>query len=192
MTLFSAIFASPSRVKLAHESGLQCTSAEYQLAAGKYADVATLVAAYEAGIQFTETTIAAAAERNKLAEVQYLHCQGCRWPPRLLEQAAERGRFELLRWCYEHGCPWDAKVVPGCAAASGNVALMAWVLQQPGTELSEPVMVLAAGLGHAPLCQYLHSRHCPWNPYVTHHAALGGRVDVLRWLFDTGCPVDAQ
>jgi hypothetical protein len=51
------------------------------------------------GMLYTVATIAAAAKRNKLAEVQYLHRQGCPWPVDLLEAAARSGNFELLRWC---------------------------------------------------------------------------------------------
>jgi hypothetical protein len=104
MTLYSSVFASPSRVNGANESGLGCTSDAYQLAAGKYADIATLEAACELGMEYTALTVAGAAERNKLAEVQYLRSQGCPWPTKLLERAALRGHFELVRWCREHGC----------------------------------------------------------------------------------------
>jgi hypothetical protein len=112
MTLFSSIFASPSRVKLAHKSGLDCTSGAYQRAAGKHANTATLATAHELGMQCTADTMIVAAQSNKLAEVQYLHDQGCPWPLKLLETAASSGHFELLRWCREHGCLWIAADVP--------------------------------------------------------------------------------
>jgi hypothetical protein len=97
VTLYRSVFTSPSRVKLAHESGLDCTSEAYQRAAGKHADIAILARAHELGMQYTATTIYSAAECNKLAEVQYLHWQGCPWPLFLLEIAARGGFFELLR-----------------------------------------------------------------------------------------------
>jgi hypothetical protein len=42
MTMYSAVFASPSRVRLAHESGLQCAIPAYQYAAGKHGTVAPM------------------------------------------------------------------------------------------------------------------------------------------------------
>jgi hypothetical protein len=39
MTLYSSVFASPPRVKLAHLNGLDCTLKKYRQAAGKYADI---------------------------------------------------------------------------------------------------------------------------------------------------------
>jgi hypothetical protein len=47
MTRCSSVFASPARVQLAHESGLDCSLVAYQRAAGQYADIASLAAAHE-------------------------------------------------------------------------------------------------------------------------------------------------
>jgi hypothetical protein len=208
MTLYSAVFASPSRVQLAHTSGLSCNSAAYQYAAGKDADIATLATAHKLGMEYSEITMACAAQCNKLAEVQYLHAQGCPWSLRLLEDAARGGHFELVRWCHKQGCPWKAKVMPHHAAESGNVELMAWVLQQPGiklskavksraaskgsTALSKAVMSRAASKGRTAMCQYLRTQQCPWSASSTYYAADNGHVDVLRWLMDNGCPWDAN
>jgi hypothetical protein len=43
-----------------------------------------------------------AASPIKLAEVQYVHSQGCGWPDYLRDEAASSEHFELLRWCDEH------------------------------------------------------------------------------------------
>jgi hypothetical protein len=120
------VFASPSKVQLAHENGLRCTSEAYQRAAGKHADIATLVAAHSLGVEYAPTTMTEAAHCNKLAEVQYLHGQGCPWPVWLLEAAATKGFLELLRWYYEHGCPWaEAARAPYHAVPSGNIDVVA-------------------------------------------------------------------
>jgi hypothetical protein len=187
MTLFSSVFAAPSRVQLAHEIGVDCRTRAYKRAAGKHADITTLVAAHSLGMDYTAAVIAGAAQCNKLATVQYLHGQSCPWAAGLLEEAARRGHFDLLRWCYEHGCTWQhAADAPICAAQSGNVELMAWVLQQPDMILDEDVMLHAVLLGHTALCQYLRAQQCPWNASSTSVAASTGCVDLLRWLMDNG------
>jgi Ankyrin repeats (3 copies) len=188
MMLFSSVFTSPSRVQLAHKSGLKCASRAYELAAGKHADVATLAAAHELGMQYTDMTMCGAAESNKIAEVQFLHSQGQPWPVWMFAGLARSGFFELLRWCYEHGCPWDANA-PHYAAESGNVELMQWVLQQqPGTTLSADAMTTAASKGHTAMCEFLHAQQCPWDTFAVMDAAYNGHVSVLRWLMDNGCP----
>eukprot|EP00953_Heterococcus_sp_UTEX-ZZ885_P040205 20562-Heterococcus_DN1.PRE.3 len=192
MTLYSSVFASPSRIKGANESGLGCTSDAYQRAAGKYADIVTLEAACELGMEYTALTVAGAAERNKLAEVQYLRSQGCPWPTKLLERAALRGHFELVRWCREHGCPWETDLAVRYAAHSGSTELMDWVLQQPDTHLTEEVMSVAASNGHTAMCKYLHAQQCPWDTSSTNSAARAGDVDLLTWLVNNGCPWEAR
>eukprot|EP00953_Heterococcus_sp_UTEX-ZZ885_P035170 18165-Heterococcus_DN1.PRE.1 len=161
--------------------------------AGNHADVATLAMAHMLGMQLTPTIMRGAAKRNKLTEVQYLCAQGCPWPSELLSDAVDRGQYELLRWCYEHGCPWPHIVAALIqAAASGNVELMAWVLQQPGTEFSRRVMCAAAEKGHTAMCKYLYAKQCPWAICSTCAAARCGNADLLRWLIDYGCPWDAE
>jgi hypothetical protein len=193
MTLYSSACASPSRLILAQKHGLDCTSEIFQLAAGKHADVTTLATAHELGMQYTAATMTGAAQCNKLAEVQHLHSQGCPWPLRLLDVLAGGGNLQLLRWCYEQGCAWhNVASAPNHAAESGNVELMAWVLQQPGTRLSADVMWVAVLEGHTSLCQYLHSLQCPWTETSTNEAAATGYADLLHWLMDRGCPYDAH
>jgi hypothetical protein len=128
VTLGSSLFSSSARVKVAHDNGLDRTSEEYHLAAGKHAGIASLAMMRKLGIKYIAATMAGAARSNKLAEVQFLHAQGCPWSMYLLEDAARDGYFELLRWCYEQDCGWErgAAVAPAYAAESGNIELLAW------------------------------------------------------------------
>eukprot|EP00953_Heterococcus_sp_UTEX-ZZ885_P032499 16973-Heterococcus_DN1.PRE.3 len=120
--------------------------------------------------------MAAAAKCNKPAEVQYLHSQGCAWPNLLLEGVVRRGHLDLAHWCHEHGCDLDTTRAPAWAAESGNVELMAWVLQQPGIRLDEAVMRTAASKGHTAIgFPYRTSELCT-------SAAKGGSVEVLAYL----------
>jgi hypothetical protein len=73
---------------------------------------------------------------------------------------------------------------------ASNIELMAWALQQPGTTLNADVMMAAASKGELLMCQYLHTRQCPWDTSSTAEAAHGDHVDLLRWLVDSGCPWD--
>jgi hypothetical protein len=193
MTLFSSAFASPSRVKLSDESGLDCTLAAYERAAGKHADIAVFATAHELGMKYTAATMAGAAQCNKLAEVQFLHTQGCSWPARLLDEAASSGYIELMRWCHEHGCTFcEVDLVPCFAAESGNVELMAWVLQQLGMQLTALVMRSAALKGHIAMVQYFHAQQCPWDESCTSAAASLDHADLLRWLVENECPWNAS
>jgi hypothetical protein len=74
MTLFSSVFASPSRVKAAYSC--LSSSPSFHSAAGRHADIATLVAARELGLQYLVGTMTGAAQYNELAVVQFLHADG--------------------------------------------------------------------------------------------------------------------
>jgi hypothetical protein len=193
MTKYSSAFASPSRVKLAHASGLDCTALTetQQRAAGKYGDIATLAAAHNLGMEYTAAIVAGAAQCNKLAEVQFLYSQGCPWCPYLLAEALQSGRYELVRWCHEHGCSSGGIDAACTAAESGNIELLAWVLQQPGVKLHMTVMSYAAYYGHLPLCKHLYELQCPWYPRLASDIAEHGNLELLRWLMANGCPWDA-
>jgi hypothetical protein len=170
-TLHSSVFASPSRVQLAHNCGIRCRSAAYHRAAGKHANIATLATAHEVGMEYTAATMAAAAHSNKLADVQHLHTEGCSWPELLLERAAGNRQYELVRWCYEHGCPWDTTKAAYHAAKSGNIE-----------QLQEDVMGAAALQGHAAMCEFLRAQRCPWDARSTSLAAMGGHVDLYTYV----------
>jgi hypothetical protein len=191
LTLCSSVFTSPARAQFAHESGLDCTSESYGEAAGMHADTATL-AAHTVRMPFIETTITGAAQCNKFAELRYLRSQGCPRSSSVLEAAASSGSYELLRWCHECGCPFEGEDVTLCAAESGNVEMMAWVLQQPEAQLSRAVLQGAAREGHAAMVQYLCEQQCPRDSSSTSSAANRGHVDVLRWLIDKDSPFEAH
>jgi hypothetical protein len=76
MTLYSSVFAAPSRLVLAHDNGVDCSSRSSLFAAGKHTDVETLVAARELGMQLTTSKVAAwaAAHCNQLPVIQFTAC----------------------------------------------------------------------------------------------------------------------
>jgi hypothetical protein len=90
--------------------------------------------------------VVSAAEAGQLAMCQYLIEQGCLWCEHASWYAAQAGHCEVLRWLREAGCPYPPDEVLLAAAASGNVATLAY-LQQAG-ELSHAVQLTAA-LAHA-------------------------------------------
>jgi hypothetical protein len=51
----------------------------------------------------------------------------------------------------------------GHAAPSGNLDMIAWLLQQEGVELTPEAMATAAANGTTAVCAFLLSQQCPWN-----------------------------
>jgi hypothetical protein len=193
MTLYSSVFASPERVKFAHQHNLDNTTDSYQYAAGRYGTWATLVAARKLGMAFTDYTMFGAAECNQLPVLQLLHAQGCPWDADVADAAARRGAYEMLRWLREHGCEWNPEGILDAAATSGNIKLAAWVIRQPGVVRDDELAMAAAGAwGHTSMCAYLHAEGCLWSHMVCLMAAIRGHAETLQWLLEHGCPVHAD
>jgi hypothetical protein len=98
MTLYSAVFGSPSRVRHAEAHGLRCRTPAYERAAGMYADVATLVAARKLGMHYTHAVTRGAARCNELAVLQFLCAQGCPWGAYVYNIAALRGHAAICAY----------------------------------------------------------------------------------------------
>jgi hypothetical protein len=189
MTLYSAVFASASRVRLANECGVRRSTTSYEHAAGKYGTVESLMAARDLGMDFSAATMMGCAEGNQLAVLQYLHAQKYPWHWTVPAAAARRGDLQMLRWLKEQGCEWEnGKDILCAAARSGNLEMIAWVKQQPGVVCDENTMAAAAGKGQTAICKYLHSEGCPWSSSACWAAASNGHVSTLRWLHEHGCP----
>eukprot|EP00953_Heterococcus_sp_UTEX-ZZ885_P002547 1886-Heterococcus_DN1.PRE.2 len=187
MTLYGAVFASASRVRLAKQS-LNCNAEHYRSAAGRCADAEALAAAHELGMPYTAATMHRCALCNKLAVMQFLHAQGCPWDESVCTAAAERGCFEMLRWAREHGCEWEHQHILQAAASSGNIEMTAWVKSQPNVGLGPQAMYSAAANGHTAMCAYLRAEGSPWHKLACCAAAEGAHCDTLRWLHEHGCP----
>jgi hypothetical protein len=65
------VFESHSRGRLANEGGIDTAHWKYQSAAGRHADISTLALAHGLGMQYTDDTMFAAGECNKLAEMKH-------------------------------------------------------------------------------------------------------------------------
>jgi hypothetical protein len=191
MTLYSSVFASPSRVHYAHESGMKCSRVSYQYAAGRHATVTTIITARDVGMDYSAATMTGVADCNTLPVMQFLHAQGCPWDETVTSAAAARSDLEILRWASEHGCDWNERAILSEAASSGNVELTAWVKQQPGVVCNEDAMDAAAQKGHTAVCEYLRAQQCPWSAQTCFGAAASGHVHTLRWLHEHGCPWNA-
>ncbi|GLC49489.1 hypothetical protein PLESTB_000224600 [Pleodorina starrii] len=118
----------------------------------------------QAGVRPTgsEFPVTEAARRGHLAVLQYLHASGFSVNARS-EVAARAGHLPLVAWAVE-----DLGVAPAdgadslldCAAASGNLELMAW----------------------------LHVRGWALGPRAIPNGAESGCEDALEWLVERGCP----
>jgi hypothetical protein len=88
-TLYSSVFGSPSRVRYAHASGVDCSTVGYQFAAGRHATVASLITARELGMKYSLAVVKGVADSNTLPVMQFLHAQAV--------LGMKRSHLELLK-----------------------------------------------------------------------------------------------
>jgi hypothetical protein len=106
---------------------------------------------------------------------------------------------QIRQFVREQGCPLDQRRVTQCAAESGNVPLMQWLVAEQGARCG-PTTVLAAasstvstGDNRLAMCKYLHySLGCAWGRGVMNAVALRGDLKLLQLLRSAGCPMPAH
>eukprot|EP00953_Heterococcus_sp_UTEX-ZZ885_P014043 7993-Heterococcus_DN1.PRE.2 len=154
MTMYSAVFASPSRVRLAHESGLQCATPAYQYAAGKHGTVASLWAAHELGMEYSVAVMLGAAECNQRPDrvMQFLHAQNCPWDTTVPVAALQRGARQLGVALSEY--------TMAAAAANGRTAMCAY-LRSKQCPWNAHASASAARGGHLDTCAGCFSMAVP-------------------------------
>jgi hypothetical protein len=108
MTLYSSVFASPSRLRLADKQcSIEWTSAarkRFQYAAGKYADIETLRTVSSLGVDLSGWTLKGAAAVDALAKLKWLFTK-LQYAPgiELSYSAAASSSMAVLAWLKHRG-----------------------------------------------------------------------------------------
>jgi hypothetical protein len=191
-TLCSAVFASVSRVRLAHECGLAFNDAwkvKLQRIIGRAADVATLRAAHELGLQLCNEVLIGAAEAQaaSVPNLQWLHTeQGCWLPVDICDYAARAGSLDTLRWLRDHDRKFTARAYESAAAGGQQHVLQ--FLRAEGCDWDEAACSAAAYTGHLTTLKWLREQGCPWDAgAICDDAAESGSLDMLLYLKQQGC-----
>jgi hypothetical protein len=103
---------------------------------------------------------------------------------------AEGGHLAKLQCWRSLGLECDRFTAKG-AAFGGHIEVLEW-LHSIGCPFSQDTCAQAARGGHLSILQWLHNVGCPWDDFnVYWHAAFLGRLDILAYARDNGCPLPA-
>lgn len=152
---------------------------------------------------------------NHLGCLQYLHENLCPWSSDLFISAATSGHLNCIQYAYEQGLQYA-----GYVATCGQLNILKYVVVHGGM-LDRTVAYTAAKHNHQECLQYLLEVNCPvdhytaaiaaeyghieclkvlheqlgtawWDLRITGSAAIGGQLERLQFLYDTGCPWDER
>eukprot|EP00953_Heterococcus_sp_UTEX-ZZ885_P012807 7320-Heterococcus_DN1.PRE.1 len=167
-TLYSAIFGSGARVRLASQH-LAFTSGNWRLQriAGRVADITTLQVAIGLNLTGPEMMRGAAysgsAAKLKFLEAIWKITDSLELPADLCVYAVSSGSLQTVQWVEK------------------------WGLLRQYVSFSQ-----AATLGHVHVLDYIFSKHCHLHEDLLPEAARNGRFGAVKWLFEHDAPFYAD
>lgn len=78
------------------------------------------------------------------------------------------------------------------AARTGDVVALAWALEAGGRREARYACAAAAVHGRIDVLAWLRERGCPWDGTTCLKAAAAGHLHVLKWAYARGCPERAK
>jgi hypothetical protein len=182
MSIHAAIFAGPSRLLWAIESGFLLTTDSWrvQLWAGLHADVETLLVLHDTyGMHWTESISRGAAECGNIVKLGWLlDEQHCPQAADICDYAAIAPDTEALAWLKETGCAITASTCAR-AADSGMATTVLEYLRTAGCEWDERTANTAASYGDLELLEWLREQGAPWSNATVCKAAAAGHLDIV-------------
>eukprot|EP00953_Heterococcus_sp_UTEX-ZZ885_P030851 16258-Heterococcus_DN1.PRE.1 len=188
--MYSAVFQSPSRLRMACEHGLRALFAVEQLhdVAGILCDVPTFLAAQ--GLQVTDACIRYAAASGNLALLELLHIeQGVPLPANVGHGAAARAQMNVLQWLLEVGFALGEDTA-NAASADGQADVLLWLLQHMCPVNVMRLCGTAAYYGNINILDLLQEQDLLPAPQllsdVLQVAGLHGQLAAAQWVRQRG------
>ena len=139
--------------------------------------------------QWTSAETASVARIGDLDSLKLCVEHNCPWDFQTCVTAARSGFFDMLKWAVANGCPLHAKVCEA-AARGGHFDILMW-LRENGCDMDITTAATAAETGRKDIIQWaIETQGLAWAKEICDGAALGGHIDLIKWLLEQGCPWD--
>jgi hypothetical protein len=115
--------------------------------------------------------------------------------PQFFPQCALAGRLDIFKEVELRGITWHSQENYYAALFTGRVKLLTWLLENdpPDSirEILEAMGQLSAELGKLKTLKWLRGiPEFTWTEIISKHAAIGGHVDILDYIWENGLPID--
>eukprot|EP01036_Dinobryon_divergens_P039719 gene39719-52413_t len=145
--------------------------------------------------------ILVAARHNNLQAMKWLESNILRaantaekiiiWPKgtQIMSLVARNGNLEMLRWLKERECPKDLDSFSN-AARGCHVEVLDWLQESYGwPEESyggwpDSTCDAIASTGRLDILQWALDKGCPWDARCASTCAMGGHMEMFRWILD--------
>ena len=126
-----------------------------------------------------------------LRRVQRASKRVLRTNPRRLPAARVSFSEDWCLWCalLPEESSSSALFLARAAAYFGHLLV---VRSLPRSRSDSEATAFAALGGHLDVLRYLHEHGCPWDKLTCQYAAQGGHLEVLRYAHEHGCPLDVH
>jgi hypothetical protein len=94
-----------------------------------------------------------------------------------------------VRLAHENGARFSSGSCQYGAGKHGTVASLA-AAYELGLERTVATVHGAAEYNELPMLQFLHAQKCPWDASIAAVLARRGKLELLRWVIEQGCPFD--
>jgi hypothetical protein len=123
-----------------------------------------------------------AAKEGHLHVVEWVMANGCPRSKSLLESAATNGHLPVVRWAHENGYEWGWHID---AARNGHLEVLQYMASE-GCVMEPCLAACAAASGQMAVVQWAVQQ--PWSVHtgddMMQSIVAGGRMDILQWLVE--------
>jgi hypothetical protein len=113
----------------------------------------------------------------------------------LTRNAVQSGSLDVIQWLCEVN-PQCTAQFDHCFALNavcyGRLHILEWLLKEQKHIFDEKDCAEAARCGKLDVLKWLRERGCPWNSRTTLYARVKGFKEIFEWAKSHGCPYDAD
>ncbi len=139
------------------------------------------------GVELNAKACEAAAARGSLHDLKALREHGAPWDDMTTMAAVKSGKLEILQYALKKGCPAHP-LLCSKAAITGRLHILAWAHESAGLPIGQNTLAHAALGGHIDIMDWLFARGCGLSVGVFRIAATGSYIAALQWLHIRMCP----
>lgn len=140
-----------------------------------------------------DTLLFEAAQCGSKEILEWLYDHGCQITYQVIAHAASGGHLDIVKWLHEK-CPSNNSYVMNFAVEANQFEVVEWLFDND-YKTDKWTMGQAACQGNLDMMKYLrYTRQCSHDMSIFNdtmmRAAIGGHIEVIKWLVKNGCHID--